>query len=244
MKKLLHKLMADQHCADAIRKLDRLEKRLPSSESRFAIPFVFRGKGGFRSIRPRQNPSEIESLYRTICQLKPQNVLEIGTAKGGTLYLWPQAATDNATIVSVDLPGGAFGGGYAPYRSTFYQQFARSGQRLVLLRKDSHDAQTRDQIKSLFDHKPLDFLFIDGDHTYEGVKSDFLGYGPMVRPGGLIGFHDILPQPWSPQTQVYKLWEQLAKHHEVTQWVDSRSKRLVGIGLLVVPEKGIHRVLD
>jgi predicted O-methyltransferase YrrM len=37
----------------------------------------------------------------------------------------------------------------------------------------------------------LDFVFIDGDHTYEGAKGDILAYGPKVRRGGLISGHDI-----------------------------------------------------
>ena len=44
-----------------------------------------------------------------------------------------------------------------------------------------------------FRGEKLDFLFIDGDHSYDGVKADFEMYAPMVRPGGLIAFHDINP---------------------------------------------------
>ena len=98
-----------------------LEHKLPSTGSRFAIPFVFKGRGYFKSIQPRQNPVEIQKLFNAICELKPKRVLEIGTAKGGSLYLWIQAATDDATIVSVDLPGGDFGGAYAPPRIPFYE---------------------------------------------------------------------------------------------------------------------------
>jgi hypothetical protein len=39
----------------------------------------------------------------------------------------------------------------------------------------------------------LDFLFIDGDHSLAGVASDFAMYAPMVRPGGLVALHDIIP---------------------------------------------------
>jgi len=48
--------------------------------------------------------------------------------------------------------------------------------------------------------EPLDFLFIDGDHTYEGVKRDFEMYSPLVRNGGIIAFHDIVKHP--PETVV------------------------------------------
>ena len=40
----------------------------------------------------------------------------------------------------------------------------------------------------------LDFLFIDGDHSYAGVKQDFEKYSGYVKRGGLIAFHDIRPQ--------------------------------------------------
>jgi len=37
----------------------------------------------------------------------------------------------------------------------------------------------------------VDLLFIDGDHQYASVLTDWLLYSPLVRPGGLIAFHDI-----------------------------------------------------
>ena len=42
------------------------------------------------------------------------------------------------------------------------------------------------------DHKDkeFNFIFIDGDHEYDGVKADFEAWAPLVRSGGEIGFHD------------------------------------------------------
>ena len=37
----------------------------------------------------------------------------------------------------------------------------------------------------------IDLLFIDGDHQYASVLTDWLLYSPLVRPGGLVAFHDI-----------------------------------------------------
>lgn len=39
---------------------------------------------------------------------------------------------------------------------------------------------------------PIDMLFIDGDHSYEGVKFDFDHFGRQVRVGGLILLHDSI----------------------------------------------------
>lgn len=43
-------------------------------------------------------------------------------------------------------------------------------------------------------HKPLHFLFIDGDHTYESVKKDIAGWVPKIVDGGIVAFHDYAPK--------------------------------------------------
>jgi predicted O-methyltransferase YrrM len=37
---------------------------------------------------------------------------------------------------------------------------------------------------------PLDFLFIDGDHTYEGVAKDWSAWKELIAPGGMVCLHD------------------------------------------------------
>lgn len=37
---------------------------------------------------------------------------------------------------------------------------------------------------------PIDVLFIDGDHSYEGVKDDWDNFSPLVKAGGIVYFHD------------------------------------------------------
>jgi predicted O-methyltransferase YrrM len=242
IKKIVYSVLTSLHRAQAMKKLRALEQKLQSREARFALPFVYRGSGYFKTIEPRQNASEIESLYKYICELSPKNILEIGTARGGTLYLWTQAAKDDAIIVSVDLPGGNFGGAYPTCRIPFYQAFAKPSQNLHLLRCDSHSHKTLETVQKLFDAKPLDFIFIDGDHTYEGVKTDFRFYSPLVRPGGLIGIHDILPRPDLPEIQVDRFWKEIRKKHDTIELVGPISSgRQIGIGLIRVSNSGIDR---
>jgi predicted O-methyltransferase YrrM len=52
---------------------------------------------------------------------------------------------------------------------------------------------------------PVDLIFIDGDHSYEGVKQDFEIYAPLVRSDGLIAFHDILEHTRVPSVRVSDL---------------------------------------
>ncbi len=40
--------------------------------------------------------------------------------------------------------------------------------------------------------RPISFLWIDGDHTYQGARLDFDGFAPYLLAGGIIAFHDAL----------------------------------------------------
>ena len=41
---------------------------------------------------------------------------------------------------------------------------------------------------------PIDFLFIDGDHSYDGVRKDWDDWTPLVREGGRVALHDAHPE--------------------------------------------------
>jgi hypothetical protein len=43
--------------------------------------------------------------------------------------------------------------------------------------------------------EPIDVLFIDGDHSYDGVKGDYERHAPNVKQGGVIFFHDACIYP-------------------------------------------------
>jgi len=47
-------------------------------------------------------------------------------------------------------------------------------------------------------HRPADMIFIDGDHSYEGAKTDILTWRPLLKPGGLLCGHD---SDWPGVTQ-------------------------------------------
>ena len=60
-----------------------------------------------------QKVSELSPLMSILKRRKLRTIVEIGTQKGGTLYAWCRVASPDAFIVSIDLPGGPFGGGYS-----------------------------------------------------------------------------------------------------------------------------------
>jgi predicted O-methyltransferase YrrM len=237
LKTIRNRLLQSRHASGALAELRALEAQLPAPQTRLAIPFLFRGHGAFRSIRPMQSQYEIGELYNVVLGRRPKVVVEIGTCHGGTLYLWCQAADPSATIVSIDLPEGEFGGGYSACRTELYRAFAGAAQTLHLVRADSHSSETATRLNGLLSGRHIDFLFIDGDHTYAGVKQDYELYSPMLAPGGLIALHDVAPRPEEPRIEVWKFWEELkGRTPGAREWLDTTpAGRRIGIGIVPAP---------
>ena len=76
----------------------------------------------------------------------------------------------------------------------------------------------------------LDLLFIDGDHSYEGVKNDFELYSSLVKENGLICFHDIIPSSWG--FGVPRFWNEIKMRYEHIEIIESQNQDGFGIGLI------------
>jgi cephalosporin hydroxylase len=59
-----------------------------------------------------------------------------------------------------------------------------------LIQGNSYFDETEEEIKNTIGNKNIDLLFIDGDHTLDGVKNDFERYNKYVKKGGFIIFDD------------------------------------------------------
>jgi len=70
-------------------------------------------------------------------------------------------------------------------------------------------------------------LFIDWDHSYEGVKKDFEMYLPLVKEGGIVAFHDILSEE-----EVNRFWNEIKNMHESQEIINNVKKEPLGIGVL------------
>ena len=187
-----------------------------------------------------QNRGEIAPLAALVRELCPAGVVEIGTASGGTLFLWTRLATADATLVSVDLPWPWSNDSIEAATLEKLRTFRRDRQALHCLRKDSHSAETRREVETALAGRPVDFLFIDGDHSYDGVKNDFLQYGPLVRPGGLIAFHDILHQSQGLGGDVPRFWAEIKARYNGIEFIEDPGQDGFGIGVIRAPET--HRI--
>ena len=215
---------------NSISKLQKIESNNPEQ----IFDFVWNFKNG--AIRPMQIKEEFLELLKIFKEHNPKYILEIGTANGGTLFSYCKLAREDAIIISVDLPKGLYGGGYPDWKIPIYQAFKKPNQKLYLLREDSHQKEALEKVKEILNGNQLDFLFIDGDHSYEGVKKDFEMYSPLVRKEGIIAFHDINPSMGTVEKSpvgVSILWNEIKNRFGgYLEIIKDKNQDSYGIGII------------
>jgi cephalosporin hydroxylase len=181
-----------------------------------------------------QKPEEIRWLFELVRAERPRVVLEIGLDFGGTFFLWSRAAAPDAHLLAIDTKPVGRLGMWSPF-SLVRRAFAVGSQRVTLLMdSDSHSETTRQRIAALLDGRAVDFLFIHGDHSCEGVWQDFKTYSPFVAPGGLIAFHDISQNPAERTKGVAQFWREFTVEHETDERVVNDEPGF-GIGVYRMP---------
>lgn len=116
-----------------------------------------------------------------------RSLLEIGSSFGGTLRRMASVMPKGSRIVSVDLPIDStpqFLNPLASLKDTC-RQIGLLGAQVELFVGNSHNPEVIEAVRK---YGPFEFAFIDGDHSYDGVKQDWENYGPMCK---VVAFHDV-----------------------------------------------------
>jgi predicted O-methyltransferase YrrM len=162
-----------------------------------------------------QKVPELARLIALVKARRPRAVVEIGSFRGGTLAAWCKVAAADAALVTVDLPDAA----ETPVAPDELRRLARSGQQLEVVRGDSHVPETRNKVVAALGGRKVDFLMIDADHSYEGVRRDFELYAPLVCDGGLIAFHDVVPETRRSDIEVSRFWREIRDRYEYEEFI-------------------------
>lgn len=186
-----------------------------------------------------QQEVEITGVLDTIAAANPGIIGEIGLKHSGNSFLFTQKCRNAKLFVGLDLK---------LENTAKLQYVAPAGMQFRFFEGSSYAPQTVEQVRRFLKGRQFDFLFIDGDHSFHGVKEDFLMYLPMVRPGGLVGFHDIVPDDVArhgtkPEQSlcyggdVYAFWAQLKPHFAHQEFVRSWDQTGFGIGIITLPNQ-------
>jgi predicted O-methyltransferase YrrM len=113
-------------------------------------------------------------------------ILEIGSHLGAsTCYLTAGAAHRRGTVTCIDtwqndaMPDGT---------QDTYEQFLKNvepvRERLRLIRRPVQEVTPHDLSES------FDLIFLDADHAYDATMRDFQLAERVIKPNGIIAFHD------------------------------------------------------
>ena len=128
-------------------------------------------------------------LYGLARSMKPKICVEIGSARGKSACYVGMALKENGggKLIAID-----------PHTQTDWND-SKSNKTLSIMRHNIRKFGLEDQIEikqqtsseaaSSWPH-PIDMIFIDGDHTYEGVKRDWELFLPYLTEFGIVIFHD------------------------------------------------------
>lgn len=136
-------------------------------------------------------------------------MVEIGTGFGACACLMLMSSSPTATVISIDP---FLQDTHGTWKSTVeqarknVQNAARAlgfdAHRWTLIESLSHDAAERAHRAGA----TFDLVFVDGDHTYEGVTQDVTDWLPLLRVGGIMLLHDSRRLPDMPDHEFHRGW--------------------------------------
>ena len=171
-------------------------------------------------MRP-QHPEELKKLLEWASTAR--SVLEVGSRKGETLVDLAHAMAGKR-IVAIDWPNHeGMSENNEDELLANVKMLEKEGFDVHLIIGNSHHPDVLAKATAL---GPYDLVFIDGDHSYGGVKQDWEYYGPLGRQ---VVFHDIVkPMPGrNVGLRVYEFWEEM-KHLAPEEFIAYKSP--MGLG--------------
>jgi len=146
---------------------------------------------GFRPPIAQHTQAEHEALMRYSHDIR--TIVEIGVAEGASAVGLRESISPQGTLYLIDpfhlsrIPALNF-----VKRAAHRAVQAAGTSRVVWIEAFSHEAARNWNL-------PIDFLFIDGDHTETAVEQDWLDWSPFVTQQGTVAFHDarLFPSGWT-----------------------------------------------
>jgi len=184
-----------------------------------------------KGLEGQMSLNERFQLFHVIAQLlqplsSPFRFIEVGSFAGGSLLLTYLTLKE----MGVHVQGFSVDPGRHP---SLLKILEFIGPEVSYLPMFSHEAVA--SISRTFQEGNLpQFIFIDGDHSYAGVKRDMIDYYPLLAPGGIMLFHDWLP-PLDAVNQESILFHHGGQEPGIRQACEEILERAYGLVPLELP---------
>lgn len=146
---------------------------------------------GFDQAVTQTTLNEQNALLKYLKSAK--QIVEIGVFEGYNTREFARYSPKDAIIYAIDpFFKGSLGFSYGKIIAMNEWRRCKLSSKIVIV-----EGLSWDKYKSIPDN--LDFLFIDGDHSFQGVQRDFELYKDKINLNGVIAFHDacLFDQGWT-----------------------------------------------
>ena len=144
---------------------------------------------GLAPVRAVVMPDEAACLRRLAAGRR--RLAEIGVWHGGTTKALRAAMAPAGTLMAVD-PFRRGRLGFSPQRIIARREVGRIGNGTVIwIRQTAAEAARDPRVRE----GGFDFVFLDAQHTYEGLREEWEAWAPLVAPDGLVAIHDSRANP-------------------------------------------------
>lgn len=150
-----------------------------------------------------QFPQDMFALQEIIYRTRPEYIVEVGVAWGGSLLFYSSLmeVVGGKKIIGIDVY-------IPPDLKKRLNSYGRLSRRLVLINGSSVEQDTIDQVKKLIGNSKKVLVILDSYHTHEHVLKELRAYSPFISKGNYLICGDTVvedipvqkhrPRPWGP----------------------------------------------
>ena len=121
---------------------------------------------------------DVDGLKGVANSIGTKTIVEIGVSEGRSLFEWASMLEEDGLLIGIDA------------HNIVMWDTSIMKCKIETIEGESTEQAVEDQLVKILGDRNIDFIWIDGGHSYSTVKNDHERFSKYVRSGGLVAFHD------------------------------------------------------